>query len=183
MAERLGSGLQNRVRRFESAQHLSFISSMIKRFFGYYSSPIGGIKISASKKGITSLKFIENKDIEAPLLNKHVLDCIQQLEEYFQGQRKIFKLKLDLSGSLFQRNVWRKLRKISFGKTTTYSDISKKIGNRNACRAVGMCCKLNKIPIIIPCHRVISKKNKLVGFNAGLWRKEYLLQHEGCILL
>lgn len=159
---------------------------MIKEFFGYYSSPIGTIKITALKKGVTSISFVEIKNFENSSLNNHIIDCIEQLDEYFRPdklRRKKFRLKLDIQGSIFQKKVWQQMRKIPFGKTVTYSELAEKIGNKNASRAIGLTCKLNKIPIIIPCHRVIGKNNKLVGFDAGLWRKEWLLRHEGSILL
>ncbi|MGZ4035714.1 MAG: methylated-DNA--[protein]-cysteine S-methyltransferase, partial [Bacteroidia bacterium] len=94
---------------------------------------------------------------------------------------KEFGLKLNPQGSEFQKKVWNQLLEVPFGKTNSYLDISKKLGDPNATRAVGNANGSNPICIIIPCHRVIGSSGKLVGYSGGLWRKVWLLNHEKSI--
>jgi methylated-DNA-[protein]-cysteine S-methyltransferase len=106
----------------------------------------------------------------------------QQLQEYFQGTRREFDLPLDAKGSQFQRSIWRELSKIPFGETRSYSELADAIGNPQAVRAVGLANGANPISIVVPCHRVIGKNGKLVGFGGGLEIKTCLLRHEGKLL-
>ncbi|PXY02510.1 hypothetical protein DF185_06895 [Marinifilum breve] len=107
-------------------------------------------------------------------------DAKQQLLEYFEGKRTYFDLKLNPSGTDFQKKVWSELRKIPYGGLCTYKDIATAVGNPKASRAVGMANNKNPIPIIVPCHRVIGANRKLVGYAYGLELKQKLLQME-CI--
>ncbi|SDK69507.1 methylated-DNA--[protein]-cysteine S-methyltransferase [Natronincola ferrireducens] len=104
---------------------------------------------------------------------------IQQITEYFQGTRRQFDLSLDIMGTSFQRRVWEALLTIPYGKVVAYKDIAIEIGNAKAGRAVGLANKKNKIPIIIPCHRVIGVNGSLVGYDGGLDLKKKLLALEG----
>ena len=144
----------------------------------YFSSPIGLIEITGNEDGIASLYFVEEKKIATAKVHESLKECVYQLEEYFNGIRKDFGLKLNPEGTEFQKRVWEKLLEVPFGKTATYLDISKKLGDANATRAVGNANGSNPISIIIPCHRVIGVNGKLVGYGGGLWRKEWLLNHE-----
>ena len=103
---------------------------------------------------------------------------ILQLTEYFNGKRKHFNIPLDLSGTNFQLKAWEALKKIPYAKTVSYSDQAKLIGNPKASRAIGNANNANPISIIVPCHRVIGKSGKLVGYGGGLGRKDYLLELE-----
>ncbi|MBI2602098.1 MAG: methylated-DNA--[protein]-cysteine S-methyltransferase [Deltaproteobacteria bacterium] len=106
---------------------------------------------------------------------------IQQINEYFAGQRTTFTLPLHVEGTPFQRKVWKLLLAIPYGETLSYSEIAKKLGNPNAARAVGMACRHNPIPIIIPCHRVVAKDGSLGGFSlGGVGVKRILRQLEQC---
>ena len=100
------------------------------------------------------------------------------MNEYFSGERKKFDLPLYFEGTEFQKSVWNELRKIPYGTTVSYKDIAEGINNEKAVRAVGNANNKNKIMIIVPCHRVIGKNGKLVGFAGGLDKKEFLLEHE-----
>lgn len=146
-------------------------------FVGYYQSPLGPIKIEHSGQGITSLIFTDEPDIphETP---KSILPAIIQLKEYFDGNRKTFDFRLDVSGTDFQKKVWSYLIDIPFGETETYLNIAKKIGNPKTIRAVGNANGKNPVSIIIPCHRVIGSDGSLTGYAGGFWRKEWLLNHE-----
>lgn len=104
--------------------------------------------------------------------------CYQQLFEYFNNQRTKFDIKFKLTGTEFQKKVWKALSKIPYGKTNSYQEIAEKIKNPKAVRAVGMANKNNPLPILIPCHRVIGKNGKLIGYASGIELKEKLLKLE-----
>ena len=150
----------------------------------YYHSEIGLIHITGTEEGVASLHFI---DKEAPPENTEVpeclADCVQQIDEYFNDNRKTFSLKLAPEGTYFQKKVWEQLLAIPHGKTTSYGEIATGLGDKNAMRAVGSATGRNPISIIVPCHRVIGSNGKLIGYGGGLWRKEWLLKHEGSILI
>lgn len=101
-----------------------------------------------------------------------------QLDEYFAGRRKQFDLQLAPMGTDFQEKVWQELVKIPYGRTITYGELAKRIGNPKASRAVGLANGKNPISIIVPCHRVIGANGSLTGFGGGLEAKQYLLEHE-----
>ena len=141
---------------------------------------MGKLVIVASDKGVKEL-FFENripKNITAKKKENEVLkEATKQLEEYFKGKRKSFNLPLDLKGTMFQKQVWQALRKIKFGTTISYKEQAKMINKPKAYRAVGTANGKNPIPIIIPCHRVVSS-NGLGGFSGGMHNKVFLLDHE-----
>jgi methylated-DNA-[protein]-cysteine S-methyltransferase len=144
----------------------------------YYYSPIGLIEITGNEDGLLSLYFKDEKIENSTKIHPSLKECVYQLDEYFNGIRKEFGLKLNLQGTEFQKKVWKQLEKIHFGKTKSYLQISKQIGDSNATRAVGKANGSNPISILIPCHRVIGSNGKLIGYGGGLWRKEWLLNHE-----
>lgn len=146
--------------------------------FAYYESEIGLIKISADETSVIGLDFVDEKEKGDSKDSEVLSEVLKQLDEYFNGKRKEFNLNLFLDGTDFQKKVWRELMKIPYGKVVTYGEIARSIGNDKASRAVGNANNKNKIGIIIPCHRVIGASGKLVGYAGGLWRKEWLLQHE-----
>lgn len=102
-----------------------------------------------------------------------------QIESYLNGELKRFDLPLHLSGTPFQNKVWSELIKIPFGETRSYQDIAKAVGSPAASRAVGSACGKNPIPIVVPCHRVITKNGGLGGYSGGLEIKKALLKIEG----
>jgi methylated-DNA-[protein]-cysteine S-methyltransferase len=152
----------------------------------YYNSPIGMLEILANGSAISSVEFVkedpsqidlsENENIKEGI--QVLKDCVLQLEEYFQGERRDFSLRLEPEGTDFQKRAWEQLKKIRYGETISYGEQARRMGDDKASRAVGGANGKNKISIIIPCHRVIGKNGKLVGFGAGLWRKKWLLNHE-----
>ena len=141
-------------------------------------TPIGLIEISEENDAIVSINYldepIEIKQDKSYYLNK----AITQLKEYFNGERKQFDLKLVPHGTDFQKEVWKELLKIPYGKTKSYLEIANAIGDPGASRAIGNANNKNPIPIIIPCHRVIGASGKLTGYAGGLHRKDWLLNHE-----
>jgi len=150
----------------------------MKEFKAYYLSPIGPLEVSGTSEGIVSVTFVKTRLPNDRNLPECVKEGIRQLEEYFKGARKNFSLKLLLQGTPFQKLVWQRLKKIPYGKLASYGEVAKAIGKPNAYRAVGNANNKNPIAIIIPCHRVIGSDGTLVGYGGGLWRKEWLLDHE-----
>ncbi len=153
----------------------------------YYNSPLGILEIRAEGDAITHILFLNswkgNKIDEATLLFEKpksviVKNCITQLGEYFSGKRKIFTINTTLAGTAFRQTVWAALCHIPYGSTISYLELSKRIGNAKAIRAVGTANGNNSISIIIPCHRVIGSNGDLIGYGGDLWRKKWLLEHE-----
>lgn len=143
----------------------------------YYQTKIGRIKIAQEGDAIVEINVTESEkesEKETPLIKK----TIKELEEYFEGKRKFFDIPISIKGTEFQEKVWEALLRIPYGETKSYEDIAKMIGCPKGARAVGMANHNNKIIIIIPCHRVIGKNGKLVGYAGGLPVKEKLLQIE-----
>jgi methylated-DNA-[protein]-cysteine S-methyltransferase len=105
-------------------------------------------------------------------------EAVAQLDEYFRGRRKEFTLELQLSGTEFQKQVWRELLKIPYGRTVSYGVLAAALGKPGSARAVGGANHRNPVSIVIPCHRVIGADGQLVGYGGGLWRKKWLLAHE-----
>jgi len=155
---------------------------MFKEYKTYYNSNIGVLEIIGTQKGILSVSFLEEKSVTNVEIPHCLKECYSQIDDYFKGNRKKFSVKIQLKGTDFQKKVWKQLMKIPFGKTVSYKDIALSVGNKNAVRAVGNANGKNRVAIIIPCHRVIGIDGKLVGFGAGLWRKEWLLKHESSFL-
>ena len=102
----------------------------------------------------------------------------KELMEYFEGKRKVFEIPLEVEGTEFQKKVWTEMAKIPFGERMSYGELAKKSGCPKGARAVGLACNKNKIPIIIPCHRVVGKNGNLTGFAGGLDIKAQLLKLE-----
>lgn len=124
-----------------------------------------------------ALEIRQNRSMPSPLQR----EVDKQMREYFEGKRKEFDLPLRPEGTVFQKKVWNALLEIPFGETRSYQDIANAVGSPKACRAVGMANHQNPIIIVIPCHRVIGKSGKLVGYGGGLSMKEKLLLLEkGC---
>ena len=147
----------------------------------YSDSPLGVLEIAGSEAGIRAVRFLDEPPLApaTPDLPAPLVSCVQQLHEYFAGQRRSFEVPLDLKGTPFQRRVWELLLHIPFGETRTYLDIALALGDVKAVRAVGAANGQNPVPIIVPCHRVIGGDGTLIGYGGGLWRKEWLLAHEG----
>ncbi|QCD52712.1 methylated-DNA--[protein]-cysteine S-methyltransferase [Campylobacter sp. RM16192] len=141
-------------------------------------SPIGILEICADENGICELNFVD-KFVKTEVKDKNLKLCLKELDEYFNGNLHEFKCKFQISGTPFQKSVYEALLKIPYGKTITYAELAKNIERQKACRAVGSANSKNKIPIIIPCHRVIAG-NSLGGYSGGegLKTKIWLINHE-----
>lgn len=154
---------------------------MPDRIHTYLDTPLGLLEISGTNTFVTSVLFVEEQVAPAGPAPDVLLQCKQELEEYFAGSRTEFTVNLKAEGTLFQRKVWGELKKIGFGTITTYNAIAQKLRNPDSVRAVGLANGKNPIAIILPCHRVIGADGKLTGYAGGLWRKQWLLEHEGNI--
>jgi methylated-DNA-[protein]-cysteine S-methyltransferase len=153
-----------------------------------YKTPIGIAEIIGDENGIQSIS-VQDEDAENLTAQQNktetteeiptcLQECAQQLEEYFQGTRTEFDLKLNPQGTDFQKGVWNELLNIPFGKTRTYLEQTKQLGDPKAIRAVASANGKNPIWIVIPCHRVIGSDGSLTGYAGGVWRKKWLLDHE-----
>lgn len=148
-------------------------------------SPLGPIFLVASDKGLRSVflknpggSFLKSLAGEESAV-KFLIQGVKQLEEYFQGKRERFDIKLDLAGTPFQLKVWNQLQQIPFGQTLSYKDVAKHLKKDKAFRAVGTANGRNPVCIIVPCHRVISADGGLGGYSGGLRNKMRLLELEG----
>ena len=141
-------------------------------------SPLGYIKIVGDNDGITQVTVLNTEEKATDIIPSVLEDCVIQLNEYFEGSRKQFDLKLNPQGTDFQKKVWELLKNIPSGKTLSYLQLSKQLGDIKAIRAVANANGKNPIWIIIPCHRVIGTNGKLTGYAGGLHRKQWLINHE-----
>jgi len=145
----------------------------------FYPSLLGLIEIKGTNHAITTVSFVEEERPSLNAVSDVLMQCKNELDEYFNGRRKVFSVPLAPEGTQFQQTVWNKLRGIGFGNTTSYMAIAKELNNPGAVRAVGLANGKNPIGVIIPCHRVIGEDGSLTGYAGGLWRKKWLLEHEG----
>jgi methylated-DNA-[protein]-cysteine S-methyltransferase len=155
---------------------------MTPLFYDYCRSEIGLIEVGGTEREVLSVEFVERC---RPQYERHatVQEGVRQIGEYLSGQRRAFNLLLGLYGTDFQVRVWRQVLTVPFGQAATYQEIAEAIGNPRAVRAVGAANGKNPLPLIVPCHRIIGHDGHLVGYGGGLWRKEWLLRHEGYLLL
>ena len=145
----------------------------------YYYSPIGPIEIIGDESGVSEVRFAgRNATGRRTPPPPTLTDAVKQLSEYFDGSRKEFSLMLRVRGREFERKAWRALGRIPFGRTASYGEVARSLGRPGAARAVGRANQRNPFVIIIPCHRIIGADGRLVGYGGGLWRKQWLLNHE-----
>lgn len=144
----------------------------------YINSPLGITKIIGDVNGISSISVLDTEAEITNIIPEQLQDCVYQLQEYFEGSRKVFDLKLNPSGTDFQKNIWKLLQTIPYGKTTSYLELSKTFGDVKAIRAVANANGKNPLWIVVPCHRVIGSDGSLTGYAGGLHRKQWLLEHE-----
>lgn len=147
-------------------------------YFSYLESPCGLIKIIATDTKLEEIRFLNHIEQDFTNENEITKRFRKELSEYFFQRRKTFSMDLILKGTEFQKEVWNALMEIPYGEVITYKDLAEKIDNPKAYRAVGNANNKNKIPIIIPCHRVIGSKGNLVGYAGGIDLKYFLIEHE-----
>lgn len=165
---------------------MKFPTSLVQK---HYSSPLGPMILVASDQALVGAWFDDQDHLPSELQGQSawhtapeqpvLRHASRQLKEYFEGQRKVFELPLDLSfGTPFQQSVWQALLKIPFGHSCCYADVASNIGKHSAMRAVGAAVGRNPLSIIVACHRVIGADGSLTGYAGGLERKTFLLQLE-----
>lgn len=155
-------------------------------------SPLGPLLAAATEDGLCMLEYADREKLPkqaadlmrfygrpvVPGRNEHIDRIARELTEYFAGERQEFEVPLDLRGTEFQEKVWQELLNIPFGDTISYEELATRIGKPTAQRAVGLANGRNRLPIVVPCHRVIQKNGQLRGYGGGLWRKQFLLDLE-----
>ncbi|MFK7813735.1 MAG: methylated-DNA--[protein]-cysteine S-methyltransferase [Maribacter sp.] len=144
----------------------------------YIPTPLGMAKIEGDENGLTAISVLNEEEEVTTVIPEVLEDVAYQLQEYFEGNRENFDLELNPSGTDFQKRVWQGLLEIPYGKTVSYLDLSKTLGDVKAIRAVAAANGKNPLWIIIPCHRVIGSDGSLTGYASGLHRKKWLLDHE-----
>lgn len=144
----------------------------------FINTPLGFTEIQGDENGISKI-HVMNEDVEiSTKIPKELKEAVIQLQDYFDGKRTTFTFPLNPSGTEFQKKVWDELLHIPFGKTCSYLELSKKLGDVKAIRAVASANGKNPLWIVVPCHRVIGTDGSLTGYAGGLWRKKWLLEHE-----
>jgi methylated-DNA-[protein]-cysteine S-methyltransferase len=170
---------------FEVTFHHFFNVFCFMRETFFYPSPLGRLQITGGNNTIEALIFIDdvvNENVgltdTSAVRSPALRECINQLDAYFTGTNLEFTVMVTQPGTSFQQKIWLELMNIPCGNTASYLELSKKIGNVKAIRAVGTANGKNNIAILVPCHRVIGSNGNLVGYAGGLWRKKWLLEHE-----
>ena len=156
---------------------------MQELFSTYYQSPVGLLHITSSPDYISSINFIDN--LENPVPQNPcpiIILCVEQLIQYFNGERRKFEFPIHQTGTPFQEKVWDELLGIPFGKTISYLELARRVGDTKVIRAAASANGKNNVAIVVPCHRVIGSNNEMVGYGGGLWRKKWLLDHETKVL-
>ena len=144
----------------------------------YIKTPLGIAKLEGDADGLSAITVLDNDEKVTDLVPEVLEDAAYQLNEYFEGTRKRFDLTLNPEGTPFQQRVWAALKEIPFGKTVSYLELSKTLGDVKAIRAVAAANGKNPLWIVVPCHRVIGSDGSLTGYAGGLRRKKWLLEHE-----
>ena len=144
----------------------------------YIKSPLGITEIIGDEKGISVISILDSEKEITLEIPEFLQEAVAQLNDYFIGKPNEFTFKMNPKGTEFQQKVWQELRNIPFGKTMSYLELSKKLGDVKAIRAVASANGKNPLWIVVPCHRIIGTDGSLTGYAGGLWRKKWLLKHE-----
>ena len=148
----------------------------------YYRTPIGIVRITQTDEFISGISIRDEEYEIAPAGTPLLQMAIDQLQEYFDGTRKTFDFPIKQPGTDFQQQVWQCLLNIEYGTTTTYLPQSQQMNNPLAIRAIAAANGKNNLWVVVPCHRVIGSNGSLTGYAGGLWRKQWLLQHEANVM-
>lgn len=145
----------------------------------YLQTPLGIAYIEGDADGL-QIVSITNDPIPSDFVSipNDLVVGVQQLADYFAGKRTVFDLKLNPKGTDFQKRVWDELLNVPFGRTMSYLDLSRRLGDEKAIRAVAAANGKNPIWLIVPCHRIIGSDGSLTGYAGGLWRKKWLIEFE-----
>jgi methylated-DNA-[protein]-cysteine S-methyltransferase len=148
----------------------------------YYRTPIGIVRITQDGEFISGISIRDEEYEIEPPATPLLQIAIDQLQQYFDGTRKTFDFPIKQPGTDFQQQVWECLLNIEYGTTTTYLQQSQQMNNPLAIRAIAAANGKNHLWVVVPCHRVIGSDGSLTGYAGGLWRKQWLLQHEANVM-
>ncbi|MFP9097493.1 methylated-DNA--[protein]-cysteine S-methyltransferase [Flavobacterium sp. RHBU_24] len=144
----------------------------------YIKTPLGTALIEGDEYGISKISMLDGDVPVSDAVPEILYPAARELTEYFEGRRRNFTFTMNPHGTDFQKKVWQALLQIPFGSTTSYQELSIKLGDVKAIRAVASANGKNPLWIVVPCHRVIGSDGSLTGYAGGLWRKKWLLEHE-----
>ncbi|QMW06042.1 methylated-DNA--[protein]-cysteine S-methyltransferase [Spirosoma foliorum] len=147
-----------------------------------FESPLGLIRIAGDENGVSVISCLDVPAQETQPVDSlagPVQEAVRQLQEYFKGERQTFDFLMNPAGTDFQQTVWKALLEVPFGTTLSYLALSRRMGDEKAIRAVAAANGRNPLWIVVPCHRIIGSDGSLTGYAGGLWRKKWLLEHEG----
>ena len=144
----------------------------------FFNTPLGFAKVTGDPEGISEITILNSEETPTDIIPPVLEECVTQLREYFAGERMHFELMLNPSGTEFQKKVWSHLVDIPYGQTISYLELSRQLGDEKAIRAVANANGKNPLWIVVPCHRVIGSDGSLTGYAGGLYRKQWLLEHE-----
>lgn len=144
----------------------------------FINTPLGIAKLEGDEMGLSNITILDSEEKLTDVIPEELEDAVYQINEYFEGKRTQFSLTLNPEGTDFQKKVWKALEQIPYGKTVSYLDLSKTLGETKAIRAVAAANGKNPLWVIVPCHRVIGSDGSLTGYAGGLHRKKWLLKHE-----
>ncbi len=145
----------------------------------FIETPLGIASITGDENGVSKISITADKEqVPSDKIPDELKDVVIQLQDYFEGNLTEFNIDLNPSGTDFQKRVWRELSNIPFGKTVSYLDIAKQLGDPKCIRAAASANGKNPLWVVVPCHRVIGSDGSLTGYAGGLWRKKWLLDHE-----
>lgn len=148
----------------------------------HHRTPLGIVSITEDDGFISSVRILDEEiAVDAPE-SELLKTATRQLDEYFAGERKVFDFPIKQPGTDFQQEVWQQLLKIDYGKTISYGQQSERMNRPLAIRAIAAANGKNNLWVVVPCHRVIGADGSLTGYAGGLWRKQWLLEHEAKVL-
>ena len=143
-----------------------------------FTCPMGTVLLEGDSNGVSRISITSETKISSEEIPEELEQAVLQQKEFFSGKRTDFDLQLNPEGTSFQKKVWKELQKVPFGKTVSYLELAKTLGDAKAIRAVAAANGKNPLWIVVPCHRVIGSDGSLTGYAGGLWRKKWLLDHE-----
>jgi methylated-DNA-[protein]-cysteine S-methyltransferase len=155
----------------------------------YFSCPLGIVRMTGDASGVSAISILDSATVNEtssqittaldPTWPEPLKQAYDQLHEYFAGNRQSFDFLMNPVGTAFQQRVWQSLLTVPFGQTLSYLSLSRQLGDEKAIRAVAAANGRNPLWLVVPCHRIIGSDGSLTGYAGGLWRKQWLLEHEG----
>lgn len=144
----------------------------------YLKTPLGTAEIKGDENGVSAISILDSETPTCKTIPEHLQQATNELNAYFESGLRDFTFTLNPKGTQFQQKVWKKLTGIPYGKTISYLELSRLLGDEKAIRAVASANGKNPLWIVVPCHRVMGADGSLKGYAGGLWRKKWLLEHE-----